>query len=789
LRRLFTFCTVLALIATLAVTASAAAPQPPGSTAATQVIHTAASKTSREIFGYALSGSLSNPDWGYASWNFSLLTTVAYFGIHINASGVMVDDSGWQTWNSSAATGLISTAHANGVKVLMTVVLQDFAPSTPTMCSGLANRDTTVLQTVRAMKARGADGISIDYEGLNGTCPNGQTARAMMTDLVRQFRAALGTGPYLSVATYGSAAMDPIGFFDITGMAPYADSFFVMAYDLEYSNYYRSPLSCSSFCIGPTGPLTTYYWNDTQVLNDYLAIVPASKVILGVPYYGRKACVTSAVPNALATSTVVPDTYLDAMSEATDPSVRAGSYATHRDVHDTAGMERWDTWYNASLGCTRELYFDDAASLAKKYDIVNQDGLRGVGVWTLDYGGGAPELWAAMSAHFSSCTSVTASESAASPQPAGTQVLVTAAAAGCSQPRLEFWLLPPGGTWTLVQAYSTSTAFNWNTTGKAAGTYRFSVWARNSGSASSYDSFAAFDYTITPTCPLTTTTSTPPSTATIGNAVTISASASGCPNPRYEYWLKSPGGGWVLVQGYSTSAAYHWTTTGKAAGTYRFSVWTRDVTSPNTYDGFSAFDYALTLDPCAAIAASPVPASAAPAGSTVTITAAATGCAHPLYEFWVLAPGGVWSLAQGYSSSATLKWSSSGKPAGSYRFSVWARDASSHSAYDAFSAFNYSLTPVCQATNVSTVPSSEATAGNNVTLTGRTSGCPSPLYEFWILPPGGSWTLAQAYSTSATFKWITKGKPIGSYRFSVWAKDAGSPNAYDAFNAFLYTLV
>ena len=45
----------------------------------------AAPKPTREIFGYALGSSLGNAEWGYPSWNFSLLSTVAYFGIHINA--------------------------------------------------------------------------------------------------------------------------------------------------------------------------------------------------------------------------------------------------------------------------------------------------------------------------------------------------------------------------------------------------------------------------------------------------------------------------------------------------------------------------------------------------------------------------------------------------------------------------------------------------------------------------------------------------------------------------------
>jgi len=83
----------------------------------------------------------------------------------------------------------------------------------------------------------------------------------------------------------------------------------------------------------------------------------------------------------------------------------------------------------------------------------------------------------------------------------------------------------------------------------------------------------------------------------------------------------------------------------------------------------------------------------------VTITAAASGCGNPQYELWYLPPGGTWTLARGYASGGTFMWSTGGSPAGSYRFSVWARDASSPgtggtppATYDAFSAFAYSLT-------------------------------------------------------------------------------------------------
>jgi spore germination protein YaaH len=362
----------------------------------------------REIFGFALASSLSDPTVGYPSWDFSLLSTVAFFGLHVQTDGSFATDSGWNVWNSSDLTGLLTAAHASGTKVVLTIILQDFSAGTPNMCAGLAHAAATVAITVQAVQAHGVDGVNIDYEGLNGSCGTSDPswARHTFSTFVSSMRAKLPAASYLSVDTYASSSTDSLGFFDIAGLAPSVDSFFVMAYDLEYSNAARAPTSCSGFCLGPTSPLTGYYYNDTSTAAQYLAVVPASKVILGVPYYGRKACVAAPTadqyPNPAGS--VVADTYLDATGEAADPQVKPGSYVTNRDANDPAGQERWDTWFNTTLNCTRELYWDDATSLGHKYDLVTADNLRGVGIWNLNYGGGAPELWNELNLKFGTTT-------------------------------------------------------------------------------------------------------------------------------------------------------------------------------------------------------------------------------------------------------------------------------------------------------------------------------------------------------------------------------------------------
>jgi len=136
--------------------------------------------------------------------------------------------------------------------------------------------------------------------------------------------------------------------------------------------------------------------------------------------------------------------------------------------------------------------------------------------------------------------------------------------------------------------------------------------------------------------------------------------------------------------------------------------------------------------------------------------------------------------------------------------SVWARDSNSPGAYGAspytYDAFNssqsFTLTTPCAAVTVSAAPASPAVVGTQVTITGTATGCAHPLYQFWILPPGGTWALAQSYSASTTFRWNTSGSIRGSYLFSVWARDSGSPGAvsksaggYDTYDSNVtYTL-
>jgi len=80
------------------------------------------------------------------------------------------------------------------------------------------------------------------------------------------------------------------------------------------------------------------------------------------------------------------------------------------------------------------------------------------------------------------------------------------------------------------------------------------------------------------------------------------------------------------------------------------------------------------------------------------------------------------------------------------------------------------------------MPASPQASGTAITITASASGCPNARYEFWIQNPGSStWTIVQAYSATNTFNWTTTGLPLGTYKYSVWVRDASSGASYDTY--------
>jgi hypothetical protein len=349
----------------------------------------------RENFAFA-------PYWTLPqSGGFDLtgLSTLAYFSIGVNPNGTL-DESGpgWNGYESQALSDLITRAHAAGERVVLTV--NDFGQSSLDELTSLSSAPTTLAGAlIPALQAKNFDGVNFDFEG------EGSQDQTGLTHLVTAVSGALkAADPHWQVTmdTYASSAGDAGGFYNIPALAPAVDAFFVMAYEMNLSG---SPSAAS--------PLTSGAFSDLTTLQQYTAAVPASKVILGTPFFGIDWPTSDGTMRATADGPAadIPDSQAQGHGPTYWDSVTGTGWTSYE-----AGSQ----WHESYFESPYALY--DVAQLATHY------GVRGVGIWALGMESDQAEMIAALDGAVPPEGSGGAGPSATSASPASQPVTMAAQA-------------------------------------------------------------------------------------------------------------------------------------------------------------------------------------------------------------------------------------------------------------------------------------------------------------------------------------------------------------------------
>jgi spore germination protein YaaH len=343
--------------------------------------NTARRSLTHQVFGYLPYWRLDSTTAGQLQ--YELLSTIGLFGIGIKNSGDL--DTAWvgyREYVGADAAAVTNAAHAAGVRVVPTFQLFDSGslPKLTAFLGSTAAQDRFIDQAIALMKRRLADGASLDFEPM----PREHTAAylAFVKTFASRMRAAI-PGAILVDATSAGAPWELI-----KGLAPIVDHMFVMTYNYRWSG---------SKVTGAVAPLNHASRNVDIHITRFLANAPASKVIMGVPYYGYDWPVTSSAPNA--TVQVGPDAH-GGINSVTYKGAR-DFLAEHPDVKRQYDALEGSAFYSYRSGDTwRQVYYDDEVSIAAKYDYAMTKALAGVGIWALGYDRGYPQLWNVLRSKF-----------------------------------------------------------------------------------------------------------------------------------------------------------------------------------------------------------------------------------------------------------------------------------------------------------------------------------------------------------------------------------------------------
>ncbi len=328
----------------------------------------------KRVFGW-------HPYWNgtlYTAYDWTMMSDFCYFDYAVSPTTGQNTNASF-AWTTSAA---VTAAKTNGKKIHICATL--FA-SHATFWATPSAQTNFINNMVSLLNSRGGNGVNIDFEGM------GSADKTPFKNFMVQLKNALVTANpnyELSVALY---AVDWSTSFDIPNLDPILNSFIIMGYDYYYSGSAQA---------GPEAPLynfqTGYNYTLTKSITYYLKQgVTPSKLLLGLPYYGRE---WETVSNTVPSNTTGGFT-----------STRLYSYVKNNPTTYSTANKNWEAnCYNPyftylSAGMWRQCWIDDIYSMGRKFDMVNQRGIGGIGIWALGYDNGYNDFWQLIKDKFSTC--------------------------------------------------------------------------------------------------------------------------------------------------------------------------------------------------------------------------------------------------------------------------------------------------------------------------------------------------------------------------------------------------
>ncbi|MEO8680888.1 MAG: hypothetical protein ABI665_17685 [Vicinamibacterales bacterium] len=401
-------------------------------------------------------------------------------------------------------------------------------------------------------------------------------------------------------------------------------------------------------------------------------------------------------------------------------------------------------------------------------------------------------------------SAVTLSPDLIAPQPPGTTINWTAAAAGGVAPYQYKWWTFDGSAWVAVGAWTTQHTLAW-TPATANASNRVAVWVRSAGNSvddqevSTAVSFAISGTTTTtpppdPTTPPTTSPSSSVSAVALsanrpapqpaGTTTVFAAVPAGGVAPHEYKWWVYDGTSWALSGAWTTANTFAWTPAG-INPLFKIAVWVRSAGStidapeskaemafPTSTSAASTTSARVTAVGLAANKTAPQAT-----GAAITWTATPTGGVAPHQYKFLLWDSSTWIVVRGWSSTNTFSWT----PAAAnqyYKMAVWVRSATNTvDESEATTAVPFAITSGTMTTTTARVTAvtisanriAPQTVGATTTFAALPSGGTGTLQYKWWLYDGTTWVVTGGWTTSSLFAW-TPQVPNANLKIGVWVK-------------------
>ncbi|MGI6604806.1 MAG: copper amine oxidase [Firmicutes bacterium] len=269
-------------------------------------------------------------------------------------------DSNGRLTGQAAARGIsvpqgyeepLAVAAENGIETYA-LVFENTADKIHQVLADRTLGDQLISDIVQLLKDEGYTGVNIDFEMVR------ESDGANLTTFIQRLGEAVhAAGKKLALSLPARTETGWHRAYDYAALGRVADQVAIMAYD---------------YAPGTAGPQATLPWV-RQVVDYTLERIPAHKVLLGLPLYGYDWS-TQGRRTVLFTETGLNVLYLDDLFARYRPELK----------WDEKSSQPYFNYVDEN-GINHSVWYENAASIGAKLDLVQEKGLAGVAIWRLGY--------------------------------------------------------------------------------------------------------------------------------------------------------------------------------------------------------------------------------------------------------------------------------------------------------------------------------------------------------------------------------------------------------------------
>ena len=285
----------------------------------------------------------------------------------------------------SATQAFIDTARATGTRIIPSIVDGLGKTEMAALLADPTSRALHVQTIVDLVMNEGFDGIDLDYEGFAfvDDYATWETTRPNWVAFVTELATALhAKGKLLTVSVppiYDTKRNSDSGkwVYDYAAMGDVVDRIRIMGYDYSFDE---------------PGPIAPIGWLRGAIRAAKKAVDDDSKLVLGIPLYGRNWVVGTTGTCPDDAEGTVPITHSSAAALIEKRNAMAVADDTNKEVTFTYQLEVSD----GVTTCTqsREVHYVDEAGSRARLDLARAERIGGVAFWALGFD--SPETWASV---------------------------------------------------------------------------------------------------------------------------------------------------------------------------------------------------------------------------------------------------------------------------------------------------------------------------------------------------------------------------------------------------------